>query len=199
MRLTCTSTLRSTGPVAGHHAGERPSPRPYEAQVTDRQRRATGRAAHRFRRRTARGHGGSGGHSERVVGPDIGAPVWLCKPKRRSKGVARERDLTGMPQPPVPVVDAESFSLPLLVGRLIDCTVLPNNTLRRVADRWCHHSKGCLQDLGRVVRPLRAAAEITRAIARAAQAEEDRDGCSTSSWVSSSDSDSDTASETSEP
>ena len=138
-------------------------------------------------------------YPERVVRPDIGAPVWLCKPKRRSKGVARERDLTGMPQPPVPVVDAESFSLPLLVGRLFDCTVLPNNALRRVADRWCHHSKDCLQDLGRVVRPLRAAAEITRAIARAAQADEDRDGCSTSSWVSSSDSDSDTASETSEP
>jgi len=48
-----------------------------------------------------------------------------------------------------------------------------------------------------VVRPLRAAAEIARVVAGAA--EEDRDGRSTTSWVSSSDSDSGFGSETSEP
>jgi len=133
-----------------------------------------------------------------VVHPDAGAPVWLCKPKRRWKGAARERDLTGMPQTgDIPALDAASFSLPHLVGRLFDCTVLPNNALRRVADKWCHHSKSCLQDLGRVVRPLRAAAEIARVVAGADK--ESRDERSTTSWVSSSDSESGFDSDTSEP
>jgi hypothetical protein len=35
--------------------------------------------------------------SQRVVLPDAQSPVWLCKPKRRVKGVQRERDLLGMP------------------------------------------------------------------------------------------------------
>jgi hypothetical protein len=58
-----------------------------------------------------------------VVHPDAGAPVWLCKPKRRWKGAARERDLTGMPQPgDIPALDAlqqASRSRILLVGSLI--------------------------------------------------------------------------------
>ena len=53
--------------------------------------------------------------SERVVRPDAVHPVWLCKPKRRVKGVQQERDLTGMPTA-VPALPDEQYLLPELVG-----------------------------------------------------------------------------------
>ena len=131
--------------------------------------------------------------SERVVRPDAGCPVWLCKPKRRVKGVQRERDLTGMPAA-VPVLPDDQYSLPELVGAMFDRTILADDALRPVADVWCRHALNGLFRVGRVVRPLRDAAEKARAVARVAAAaaaalEGDSDDRLTTSFVSSTDSD----------
>jgi hypothetical protein len=63
--------------------------------------------------------------------------------------------------------------------------------LRVVADTWCRHALDGLHRAGRVVRPLRDAAERTRAAARAAAALEEGDAEErlTTSFVSSTDSD----------
>jgi hypothetical protein len=98
--------------------------------------------------------------SARVVRPDAVSPVWLCKPKRRVKGVQRERDLTGMPVPvpatelPVPEQQDDQYLLPELVGAMFDSTVLAGDAIRVVADTWCRHALDGLHRACRVVRPL---------------------------------------------
>ena len=127
--------------------------------------------------------------SSRVVRPDARCPVWLCKPKRRVKGVQRERDLTGMPAS-VPVLPDDQYRLPELVGAMFDRTILADDALRPVADAWCRHALNGLFRVGRIVRPLRDVAEKTRAAARAAAAlGGDSDGRLTTSFVSTTDSD----------
>ena len=88
----------------------------------------------------------------------------------------------------------EQYSLPELVGAMFDRTILADDALRPVADMWCRHAMNGLFRVGRVVRPLRDAAEKARAVARVAAAaaaalEEDFDDRLTTSFVSSTDSD----------
>ena len=104
-------------------------------------------------------------------------------------GVQRERDLTGMPAA-VPELSDDQYSLPELVGAMFDRTILADDALRPVADVWCRHALNGLFRMGRVVRPLRDAAEKVRAVARVAAAaasalEEDFDDRLTTSFVSS--------------
>lgn len=128
-----------------------------------------------------------------VVRPDVQNPIWLCKPKRRVKGLFPERDLTGMPLLPLPVLPDSQFSLPELVGLMYDCTILPGDAMRPVADAWCRFAEYTLLRTGRVVRPLRVAVETARATARLVEAVEG-DGHSTTSFVSSTDSEAGTSS-----
>jgi hypothetical protein len=60
---------------------------------------------------------------------------------------------------------------------MFDSTVLAGDAIRVVADTWCRHWHALdgLHRAGRVVRPLRDAAERTRAAARAAAALEEGD------------------------
>ena len=122
----------------------------------------------------------------RVVRPDTQTPIWLCKPKRQVKGVRRERDVTGMPDLPLPVTTDAELMLPELVGQLYDSTILPGDALRRIADGWCKFAEAKLLRVGHVVRPLRIAAETVRAARGAGELSDD--GQSTS-LVPSSDSD----------
>ena len=87
----------------------------------------------------------------------------------------------------VPELQGEQYLLPLLVGHMFDCTILAGNALRPIADEWCRYAVSGLLRAGRpgVVRPLREAAEKTRAAARALAALEG-DGQSTSPSMSSS-------------
>ena len=129
---------------------------------------------------------------KRVVRPDAEHPVWLCAPKRRVKGVQRERNLVGMPAD-VPLLADDQYLLPELVGAMFDCIVLAGDALRPVADIWCRHALNGLFRVGHVVRPLRDVAERARAAARVAAALKDGGSVSsdqrTTSFVSSSDSD----------
>ena len=78
-------------------------------------------------------------------------------------------------QPPVgsqsPALHALQYSLPLAVGKLFDATVLSSDA-RPLADEWCRRVVGYLRAAGRIVTPLRTAAEErlegARAAARAA-------------------------------
>jgi hypothetical protein len=85
----------------------------------------------------------------------------------------------------------DQYSLPELAGAMFDSTVLAGDAIRVVADTWCRHAIDGLHRAGRVVRPLRDAAERTRAAARAAAALEEGDAEErlTTSFVSSTDSD----------
>jgi hypothetical protein len=60
---------------------------------------------------------------------------------------------------------------------MFDSTVLAGDAIRVVADtcQWCPHALDGLHRAGRVVRPLRDAAERTRAAARAAAVLEEGD------------------------
>ena len=138
--------------------------------------------------------------SARVVRPDTQSPVWLCKPKRCVKGVQHDRDLEGMPAK-MPDISDDEYLLPQLVGEMFDRTILAGDALRPVADAWCRHSVDGLYRAGRVVRPLRDAAERARAAARAAAVlTGDSDDRLTTSFVSSTDSDAGSGSTTdSEP
>jgi hypothetical protein len=98
------------------------------------------------------------------------------------KGVRLEHDLTGIPLE-VPNLPVKQYRLPLLVG---DCTILAGNALGPIAGQWCRHAMNDLLRAGRVVCPVREAAEEARAAARTA-AELEGDGRSTSSSMSSSD------------
>jgi len=125
-----------------------------------------------------------------VVRPDDQNPVWFCPPKRRVKGLQRDRDLTGMPMLPLPVLSEAQFSLPKLVGEMYDCTILPGDAMRPLADTWCRFSETNLLRAGHAVRPLRVAAETARAAVRAAAGSAcDSSGRSTSSFISTTDSD----------
>ena len=71
-----------------------------------------------------------------------------------------------------------------------DCVILPasGDAMRPVADGWCRFAESQLSRLGRVVRPLRVAAETVRAAARAAAgADSEADGWSTTSFVATTD------------
>jgi hypothetical protein len=89
----------------------------------------------------------------------------------------------------VPNLPEEQYRLPLLVGHMFDCTILAGNALRPIADQWCQHAMNGLMDCfaGRVVCPLREAAEKACAAARAVAAQLEGDGRSTSSSMLSSD------------
>jgi len=121
---------------------------------------------------------------------DCGGRVWICKQKRSVKGVhvQRQLDLSGSPDLPLPELLDAQFSLPELVGQMFDCVILPGDAMRPVADGWCRFAEGQLSRLGRVVRPLRVAAETVRAAARAAAGAE-ADGWSTTSFVATTDTD----------
>jgi hypothetical protein len=106
----------------------------------------------------------------KVVRPDTAAPIWINPkpPTPRFKHVGGT--VTGAPKPPrLPVIDttvsAEQFQLPLLTGKLFDLTVLPPDACRDLADAWCKLSSSTLCRLGKVVQPLRAAAEAARTAA----------------------------------
>ena len=128
--------------------------------------------------------------SAKVVRPDTVSPIWFCKPKRNVRGIQRERDLTGMPTE-LPELPDNQYLLPELVGAMFDRTILAGDAIRLVADMWCRHALDGLFCVGRVVRPLRNAAERVRAAARAAAAleEGDVDERLTTSCGSSTDSD----------
>ena len=95
-----------------------------------------------------------------------------------------------MPALPLPVLPDAQFSLPQLVGEMYDCTILPGDAMRPLADAWCRFAESNLLHAGRSVRPLRVAAETARAAVRAAAVNESAgDGQSTTSFVPSTDSD----------
>ena len=79
---------------------------------------------------------------------------------------------------------------------MFDSTILAGDAIRLVADMWCRHALDRLLRVGRVVRPLRNAAERVRAAARAVAAleEGDVDERLMTSCVSSTDSDAGSAS-----
>jgi hypothetical protein len=91
----------------------------------------------------------------------------------------------------LPELPDDQYSLPELVGAMFDSIVLAGDAIRVVADTWCRHALVGLHRAGRVVRPLRDAAERTRAAARTAAAVEEGDAEErlTTSFVSSTDSD----------
>ena len=96
----------------------------------------------------------------------------------------------------LPELPDNQYLLPELVGAMFDRTILAGDAIRLVADMWCRHALDGLFCVGRVVRPLRNAAERVRAAARAAAAleEGDADERLTTSCGSSTDSDSDAGS-----
>ena len=67
-----------------------------------------------------------------------------------------------------PVLPEAQYSLPRALGRLFDVTVLSSDSLRPLADDWCRHAVKGLRTAGRVVCPLRTAAEARLGPARAA-------------------------------
>jgi hypothetical protein len=91
----------------------------------------------------------------------------------------------------LPELPDDQYSLPELVGAMFDSTILAGDAILVVADTWCRHALDGLHRAGRVVRPLRDAAERARAAARAAAAleEGDADERLTTSFLSSTDSD----------
>ena len=119
--------------------------------------------------------------SAKVVRPTA---AWVGAPRRKYKGVTRDRDLSGMPAV-LPVLPAVQFGVPELVGQMFDSVMLSSDVERPVADMWSRHTMQCLYDLGRVVRPLRVAAEVCCAAARVAEARDLDDDRSTSSPMSS--------------
>jgi hypothetical protein len=74
---------------------------------------------------------------------------------------------------------------------MFDSTLLAGDPIRVVADTWCRHALDGLHRAGRVVCPLRDAADRTRAAASAASALEEGDAEERLmiSFVSSTDSD----------
>ena len=83
----------------------------------------------------------------------------------------------------LPELPDNQYLLPELVGVMFDSTILAGDAIRLVADMWCRYAlDGLFCEgrmlwllLGRVVRPLRNAAESVRAAARAAAALEEGD------------------------
>ena len=71
-------------------------------------------------------------------------------------------DLSEMPVLMPAIAEAE-YRLPELVGRLFDVTILSRDVLRPMADAWCSMAQGCLLRAGKLIRPLRLAAELKRA------------------------------------
>ena len=61
-----------------------------------------------------------------------------------------------------PVLSPAQYALPLAIGRVLDATVLSNDALRPVADEWCRLAARWLRAAGKVVCPLRTAAELRR-------------------------------------
>ena len=65
-----------------------------------------------------------------LVRPATPDPIWLCKPKRRVKGVQLERDLTGMTNV-VPELQGEQYLL--LVQKLDACLTAPFSRVKLCA------------------------------------------------------------------
>jgi hypothetical protein len=59
-------------------------------------------------------------------------------------------------------ITPQQYELPLLVGELYDLTILPPDACRSLADAWCKHSSACIRKLGKLVAPLRDAAEAAK-------------------------------------
>jgi hypothetical protein len=78
-----------------------------------------------------------------------------------------EKVVSPPPQSASPALPASQYSLPRVVGRLFDATVLSHDALRPLADDWCRRSVQALRAVGEVVCPLRTAAEERREPARA--------------------------------
>ncbi len=97
----------------------------------------------------------------------------------------------GQQLPPLPrILGIAEYALPELVGQMFDRTILAGDALRPIADAWCRFALDGLYRVGRVVRPLRDAAERSRAAARVAAAlDGDSEDRLTTSFVSSTDSD----------
>ena len=95
-----------------------------------------------------------------AVRPDATCSLWrhACRKGRKS-----EPDLRDMPLM-LPEIPDTQYLLPELVGRLFDVTVLSRDSLRPLAGLWCSVAQNCLLRLGKVVRPLRMAAERKRAM-----------------------------------
>jgi hypothetical protein len=96
--------------------------------------------------------------------PRPGMAVWQRAPSRR-----REMDLRDMPIL-LPEIPDDHYRLPELVGHLFDVTVLSRDVLRPLADAWCSMALSCLTRAGKVIRPMRATAELKRAAALVANA-----------------------------
>ena len=77
-----------------------------------------------------------------------------------------EKVVTPPPGSASPVLPPAQYSLPLAMGRVFDVTVLSNDALRPMADDWSSLAARCLRAAGRVVCPLRTAAELRREPAR---------------------------------
>ena len=95
-----------------------------------------------------------------AVRPDVARPVWRRPLSRNRKSEPDTRDMPLV----LPVIPDVQYRLPELVGRLFDATILSRDSLRPLADAWCSVAQNCLLRLGKVVRPLRVAAERKRAM-----------------------------------
>ena len=125
---------------------------------------------------------------EKVVCPDAVNPLWQ-RPQ-----TAKARNLRGMPKT-IPKLPDSHYTLPLAMGKLFDCTILSNDALRPLADAWCDLATSNLLAIGRVVRPLRAAATL-RLLAMESTNNASPDDCTSGSMTSSStESDSDSESD----
>jgi hypothetical protein len=95
----------------------------------------------------------------KVVRPDPARPVWMRPISANRKSTPDLRDMP-LQLPDIPDLQ---YRLPELVGRLFDATVLSRDSLRPLAGAWCSMAQNALLRLGKIVRPLRVAAEKKRA------------------------------------
>lgn len=94
-----------------------------------------------------------------AVRPDPACPVWRRKLSKDRESQPDMRDTPLM----LSVISDLQYRLPELLGRLFDGTVLSRDSLHPLASSWCSVAQNCLLRLGKVVRPLRVAAERKRA------------------------------------
>jgi hypothetical protein len=70
---------------------------------------------------------------------------------------------------------------------MYDSVILSGDALRSLEGAWCEYARRSQLQVAAVVRPLRVAAETTRAATRAAGALDDDGDLSTNSFVASTD------------
>ena len=97
----------------------------------------------------------------KVVRPDPARLVWM-RPISANRKSTRTPDLRDMPLQ-LPDIPDLQYRLPELVGRLFDVTVLSRDSLRPLG-AWRSMAQNALLRLGKIVRPLRVAAEKKRAL-----------------------------------